>query len=277
VKLSLIATTYNQPVELDLFLRSLARQTTDEDFEVLIADDGSRKETREVVERHRHRHGPRLKHIWHEDLGYRKSKIVNQAVRESRGDWLVFTDADTILHPRFLEDHAAQRAPRRLFMGRRVDLNDSSSRWIRANPESLFSNAFYACVVLSARGAQPSRNVNRAWRVDCALARKLARYDEVPDLLGSNFSIDRKLFIEVNGFDEGLQHYWGEDGDLFIRCRNAKADIVGKKAYAVQFHLWHPQRAPQPDAESQYQRRLKEDFQSTWCQSGLAAGRSIDS
>ena len=60
----------------------------------------------------------------------------------------------------------------------------------------------------------------------------------------------------MNGFDESLEHYWGEDGDLFIRVRNAGAEICGLKNYAVQFYLWHKMRAPEPGAEKFYQQNL---------------------
>ena len=47
--ISILLATYNWPQALKLCLDSLATQT-DRDFEIIIADDGSRYETRELIE-----------------------------------------------------------------------------------------------------------------------------------------------------------------------------------------------------------------------------------
>lgn len=271
-RFSVIATTYNQSRDLALYLRSLSLQNRD-DFEIVIADDGSRADTKEVIESFQQRFfRERLTHIWHEDLGYRKSKIVNAAVRASRGEWLIFTDSDLVLHPHFVEDHCTVAAPRSMFMGRRVDLSPAASDWIRSHETELFTPRFYLEVVKSTFLGNPrSRGVKRAFRITpSALARAL-RCTQVPDLLGSNFSIDRELFYEVNGYDESQEHYWGEDGDLFVRVRNSGARISGRKSFAVQFHLWHPLRSPQKNAESAYRRKL-DDRNYKKCTQGLQSG-----
>jgi glycosyltransferase involved in cell wall biosynthesis len=47
--ISVIVATYNWPQALRLSLESLKTQT-DRDFEVIIADDGSRPDTRELID-----------------------------------------------------------------------------------------------------------------------------------------------------------------------------------------------------------------------------------
>lgn len=263
MSLSLIATTYNQPADLDLYLRCLREQTRS-DFEVVIADDGSTAETRAVVDRHRAEWaGSRLLHVWHEDTGYRKARIVNEAVRQSRGDWLIFTDSDHLVDPRFVADHASQQAPRSLFMGRRVDLSPGFSNWVRQNPDQLFGWEFRIRAL-----ASRSRNTQRSVRIDSAAFAKLLKLDQVPDLLGSNFSIDRKLLFEVNGFNEANEHYWGEDGDLYARVSHVGGQIRGRKNFAIQLHLWHALRAPKPDAEQAYQRALTDPSYQV-CENGI--------
>lgn len=271
-RVSIIATTYNQPVDLDLYLTSLAGQT-DSDFEVVIADDGSRADTKAVIDRHRAgSFGDRLKHVWHEDVGYRKCKILNSAIREASGEWMIFTDSDLIVHPKFIADHRAQARPNGLFMGRRVDLSSEFSEWVRAHRGFLFTIPFYLRLFRDGFIENRTKNLNRALRVGNTLIAKFLGMDRVTDLLGSNFSIDRKLLEAVNGFDEGLEHYWGEDGDLFIRCRNSGAFISGRKSYAVQFHLFHAFRKPKPDAEAWYQERLgRKDY--VRCADGLFTRR----
>ena len=260
---SVIATTYNQSRDLDLYLTSLEDQVEAPTFEVIIADDGSQADTAEVIEKHRGFFGDRLKRVWHEDLGYRKCKILNAALRQVSSDWIVFTDSDLILHPLFLRDHYSKREPHSLFMGRRVDLAPTVSEWIRSHPSQLSSTEFYLRVLVSG-----SKNVQRLFRFSSPSVAAMLGADQVPDLLGSNFSIDRSLIEAVNGFDEASVHYWGEDGDLFVRVRNSGAKITGHKYYAVQFHLWHKQREPLPDAHAAYQKKLS-DLSYRVCVNGL--------
>lgn len=264
---SILATTYNQPKDLELYLLSLKNQTNP-GFEIVIADDGSGPETKAVIESFRPHFGARLKHVWHEDQGYRKTKILNKAIAASAGAWLIFTDSDLIVHPRFIADHLRQAAPRKLFMGRRVDLSPAVSEWVRKNPHEIFDSEFYLRTFMDSLRAKGTRNVNRGFRIANPVVSKVLGMHRVPDLLGSNFSISRSLLEELNGFNESLEHYWGEDGDLFVRARNAGATIEGRKSYAVQFHLWHALRQPKPDAETWY-RNLLQNKNYVRCENGL--------
>jgi glycosyltransferase involved in cell wall biosynthesis len=269
-KISVIATTYNQPDELDLYLNSL-RSQTEQGFEICIADDGSDDRTRAVILRHvQEFFGNRLRHVWHPDQGYQKSRIVNQAALLSQGEWLIFTDSDLFVERHFVEDHGRMSAKNRLFMGRRVDLGKAVSDRFRREKQTSPSVRFWVELLLSQRAHDtPSRNVHRAVRIHSESLAKTLGCLKVPDLLGSNFSIDRELFIKLNGFNEALKHYWGEDGDLFVRARNSGAEILGRKNYAVQFHLWHPLRSPAPGAEEEYRRRVEQDHETTRCDAGL--------
>ncbi len=86
---TVIISTYNRPAVLDLVLRGFARQSR-LDFEVVVADDGSTGETAAVVEAFRDRAPFPVSHLWQEDRGFRKTTILNSAVRASTADYLVF-------------------------------------------------------------------------------------------------------------------------------------------------------------------------------------------
>ena len=132
---ALVVTTYNNPRYLGVCLASFANQTS-EDFDVFIADDGSKDETRAKIAEL----GSRLKrpvtHVWHPDDGYRKTLINNEVFRRlgdssesQRYRVVICVDHDTIAHRRFIEDHLAAHAGREraCFMGRRVELGPELS------------------------------------------------------------------------------------------------------------------------------------------------------
>ena len=105
MRLSVIISTYNQPQWLEKVVWGYAAQTH-RDFELLIADDGSTPETGRTVERLRLESGLAIRHVWHEDHGFRKCAILNHAILDANADYLVFTDGDCIPRRDFLTQHA---------------------------------------------------------------------------------------------------------------------------------------------------------------------------
>src|ERR1700744_4200554 len=72
ISVGILISTYNWPQALERIFQSILNQTHLPD-EILIADDGSTDETRQVIHRYRSVYGVPIKHAWHEDNGFRKS------------------------------------------------------------------------------------------------------------------------------------------------------------------------------------------------------------
>ena len=81
--ISVIVSTYNRPDALDVALRSLSRQS-DRRFEIVVADDGSGAATERVVRDWTARAPVAVKHVWHDDRGFRLAEIRNPAIRKQR-------------------------------------------------------------------------------------------------------------------------------------------------------------------------------------------------
>src|SRR5436305_13984170 len=86
--ISVIVSTYNRPDALGATLRSLARQT-DRNFAIVVADDGSGTETRDLVRAWTPKLGVPLKHVWQEDRGFRLAKIRNRAIAARAEHYLI--------------------------------------------------------------------------------------------------------------------------------------------------------------------------------------------
>ena len=121
-QISVIVATYNWPAALELCLQSLKNQSF-RDFEILIADDGSKEETRELIQKCIEEFPVKISHLWHEDMGCRKTIIGNQAIQASTGKYLVFLDGDCIVQPDFLERHLSLAQKGYLVTGSRILLN----------------------------------------------------------------------------------------------------------------------------------------------------------
>jgi len=273
-QIAVVITTYNNPKSLELCLLSLRAQTY-QNFEVHIADDGSKDETRDLILRLKHEMPFQLYHHWHPDEGYRKARINNSVFRQldpARIAIVVCIDHDVILHHRFIEDH--YRAHQKegfsplLFMGRRVDLGPEVSSRIRPEEIEHFQRGLGWELVLSAFRGE-TRNVLRSVRLDGpGWLLKLLKRDRVYDLLGSNYSIDLGTLTAVNGYNEDYQSYWGEDGDLFVRVRNLGVKHYGIIGYAIQWHIHHKRLEETPEHVQAYQTLLM-NRTYTECKNGM--------
>src|ERR1017187_7910974 len=120
--ISVIVATYNREDALGAVLRSLSRQT-DQRFEVVVADDGSCPATAAVVAAWTSRMPVPLKHVWHEDRGFRLAEIRNRAIRASAGAYCVFLDGDCIARPDFVASHRRLAEPGWFVTGNRILLS----------------------------------------------------------------------------------------------------------------------------------------------------------
>ena len=101
--ISVIITTYNSPNFLQQCINSFLDQE-DSHFEIIVADDGSKEETKLLIKKYKDSH-LNIKHAWHEDKGFRAAKIRNEAVKKSSGEYLIFIDGDCVAFNDFITNH----------------------------------------------------------------------------------------------------------------------------------------------------------------------------
>ncbi len=127
MKLTLIITTYNWPESLLLVFESIKCQTI-LPYEVIIADDGSTKDTKNLINSLKKDLNLNIIHSWQEDIGFRASRSRNKAIFKSSGDYIVLIDGDMILHPEFINDHINNAQPSYFVQGSRVLLTQDNTK-----------------------------------------------------------------------------------------------------------------------------------------------------
>ena len=128
---SLIITTYNQKERLALVLDSV-KCLNSLPNEVLVADDGSTNDTKEMIKTYKTDFPCPLKHIWHEDKGFRLSHIRNLAVKAAKSEYIIIIDGDMILAPDFISDHLSYARHKVFLQGSRVILDETHSKELLA-------------------------------------------------------------------------------------------------------------------------------------------------
>lgn len=245
---SVIVTTYNNPHYLEMVLAGYARQNRD-DFEVVVADDGSGDETRALIDRVRDEGYPvPLVHSWQPDEGIRQARSMSLGVLRSQGRHLIFTDGDCVPPRDMVDLHLKAAGENTLVVGgvvrltRDVSANMNVERVRRGEHEQLITGAD--------RRRLWWRHVKNVYYVAIGHKRR-------PKIQGLNMSVDRATLESVNGFDLAFENNARQDSDLRNRLRldGANARCVWHTCIAV--HLWHPEhkgRAGWEEADAYYRR-----------------------
>jgi glycosyltransferase involved in cell wall biosynthesis len=254
---SLIVTTYNWEPALRLTLLSAMRQVRLPD-EILVADDGSRAETANLVEQMRADCPIPLQHIWQEDLGFRVGASRNRAIAAARGDYIVLVDGDVILDTHYTEDHCAVARRGRFVQGRRTYIG-------RQKTHRILRNGDWNLHPLAGDLSNRKNAIRSLW-----LSRLLSRTStSLRGTLACNMAFWRDDAIAVNGFNEAITGWGREDSEFVVRLLNRGLQRRLLRHRAVMYHLYHTINSR--DSIPQNDRLLFESQRTgcTWCERGL--------
>lgn len=238
LELSVILTTYERPAHLVRSLTSLAMQRDmDGKYEVIVADDGSRDETAELVREFARKAKFPLIWITHPHRGFRVSLCRNDGVRASSAPYFLFTDSDCIFPANHLQRHVAAWRPGIVRAGDCVRLDEETTA--RVDEAAILSGDFNKWVSREERQRLFQKRIKEQYY-------QLVRHPTKPKLTGYNIGISRADFEAVNGFDESFVGWGCEDDDLAFRLRKAGRRIASALPYTHGFHLWHPPEPSRP-------------------------------
>lgn len=226
---SLIIATYNWPEALELVLKSVKNQVQ-LPTEVLIADDGSREVTKELIKKYQKDYPIPLVHVWHEDDGFRKTIILNEAIRQSKGDYIIQMDGDCVCHPYYVKDHMDFARQGYYTQGSRVFMDESRSE--QALKSFNFRIPFYGKGI-----------VNRFNAMHIPFIRKLmgSPKESMSDARGCNQAFWKKDLELVNGYNEDMTGWGREDSELIARFMNNGILKRKLKFGAILYHVYHPE------------------------------------
>ncbi|MDT8991572.1 glycosyltransferase family 2 protein [Curvibacter sp. APW13] len=243
-RISVVITTYNRSNALLSVLAGLRHQD-DGNFEVVVADDGSRDEHVAAILESPIAQNLGVVHVWHPDVGFTASRARNRGVGASSGDYVVFLDGDCVPEIDFIRQHRLLAQRGCLVNGSRVMLSPTLTERVIAGQELPYGRSW---------------PVWWCWRF-CGDAGKLTGTWRLPDgayrlqpdfrwkgIRSCNMGVWREDFEAVNGFDESFVGWGHEDADFVLRLHNA--GIIRKNGFCATevFHLWHKEFSRQQES-----------------------------
>ena len=227
MRVSLIIATYNWPESLILALRSIEKQTIVPE-EVIIADDGSTAETKEIIDKFQKDSDLNIIHSWQEDNGFRVAKSRNKAIAKSCGNYIILIDGDIILHPKFVQDHVNNAKVGYFMQGSRVLLSQDITEQIIISNRISFS--FFSKGMKGRKNSIHSNFLSKIFST---------KKNYLRGIKTCNIAFFRQDFINVNGFNNEFEGWGREDSEFVVRLFNTGINRKNLRFNAIQYHLWH--------------------------------------
>ncbi|KEO58898.1 glycosyltransferase [Thioclava indica] len=242
LRASVLISTYNWPWALEKVFWGFFAQTR-QDFELIIADDGSRPETAELVARMAARSPVPITHVWQPDEGFGKCRILNKALALARGERMVVTDGDCIVRADWIDTHIREARRGHFLAGSYFKQSRDTSEAI--DEHSVTSQAVFTPRWLMAHGGKLSRMIKvmgrgrSGWLLDRLSTAR-------PTWNGHSASCLRSEALQANGFNE-LMGYGGLDVEFGLRLNNMGLTVRRVRFSTVALHLHHERGYATPE------------------------------
>ncbi|OBT10099.1 family 2 glycosyl transferase [Vibrio sp. UCD-FRSSP16_10] len=230
MKVSLIITTYNWKEALAAVLQSILKQSCLPD-EVIVADDGSRDDTKLLIQHFQSLFPIPLIHSWQPDDGFRASRSRNLAISRAIGDYIIIIDGDIVIHKHFVQDHKKMAKKGNFIQGGRAKIGDKTSALVISNNTY---PSFYAKDIKNRKNLIHNP-------ILCSLFSRI--WNSEKSTRSCNMSFWKKDIIAVNGFNEDFTGWGREDSELVYRFFNLGLNRLYLKFSALGFHLYHQENS----------------------------------
>ena len=268
MKLSVIITTYNSEEWLQKVLVGYSVQT-EPNFEVVIADDGSTEKTNAIIESFQSQFKFPIVHVWQEDNGFQKCKILNKAILKTNSDYLLFTDGDCIPRKDFVAQHLKHQEEGYFLSGGYFKLPMETSQKISL--ENIQKQDCFSISWLIKNGVSKTFKLSKLTKISLFAAFMNWLTPTKRTFNGHNTSCFKKDLIAVNGFNEEMQ-YGGLDREVGERLFNFGILSKQIRYSAVCLHLDHKRGYATPETweKNNTIRNFNKKHNVTFIENGLS-------
>lgn len=267
LKISIIITTYNSEEWLIKVLQGFLFQT-EKNFEIVVADDGSTEKTKQVIDSFSNKFQHPIIHVWQEDNGFQKTKILNKAIIKSNANYLLFTDGDCIPRKDFVSNHLKNKEKGYFLSGGYYKLPLPISKLI-TNQDIETSNCFKINWLLK-NGLKLNFKLTKLTH-NIIFAKFMNWITPTKKTFnGHNSSCYKSDLLAVNGFNEDM-NYGGLDRELGERLFNFGIKSKQIRYTAICLHLEHDRiYATQKNWEENFRiREFNKKHNVTYIENGI--------
>lgn len=230
---ALIITTYNEPKRLSLVLDSVKNLSLIPD-EVIIADDGSKEDTKNLIKEYQKKFPCPLKHSWQEDKGFRAAKSRNDAIGFSNSEYTILIDGDMILEKDFIKDHLKFAQKGLLLQGSRTILNENESKKILEKKD--FNLAFDKKGFKNKKNNLLAHFIYKFSKIDKKFFKK---HILIKGSKTCNMSFYKSDWQAIGGFNENFVGWGREDSEFVARFLFNNGKFKRVKFSALAYHIYH--------------------------------------
>ena len=261
-KCSLLIATYNWPEALELCLESVLHQKV-LPGEVIIADDGSREDTRVLIESFQKKFPIPLHHIWQPDEGFLLARIRNKGIAAANFSYIIQIDGDLILHPFFIKDHLQLRRKDYFTTGSRVLLSPETS-------QRLLQNRSIELTKYSFGNRNFFNGLRSYWLRHIMAGVYKTKGKNQFYVKGCNMAFWKEDLLKVNGYNESFFGWGREDSELAIRLMNADVKKQFIKMGGICYHLYHKEASREMEEKNTQMMENAIQHKTTWAEKGVS-------
>lgn len=256
--ISVIVSTYNWPQALDLVLEALLKQN-DSSFEIIIADDGSKADTKSLIEHFQKNSAIKITHVWQPDCGFRAAENRNRGIAAANGEYLIFLDGDSIPQYDFVKQHRRLAQANYFISGSRILMGPTLTQ-LFIDKKLAFpgvNNKF--CNKIFWVRQRLLRGINKViplFLKSFYIPRFSIKSSSLNRVRSCNLAVWAHDCRKVDGFDAVYTGWGYEDSDFALRLYNVGIKRKFGHCATEIFHLYHPSN-PAPNLESNANRVLQ--------------------
>ncbi|HDV8885854.1 TPA: glycosyltransferase, partial [Escherichia coli] len=217
--LSIVIPTYNRAKILAITLACLCNQKTIYDYEVIVADDGSKENIEEIVREFESLLN--IKYVRQKDYGYQLCAVRNLGLRAAKYNYVAILDCDMAPNPLWVQSYMELLAvdDNVALIGPRKYIDTSKHTYLDFLSQKSLINEIPEIITNNQVAGKVEQNKSVDWRIEHFKNTDNLRLCNTPFRFfsGGNVTFAKKWLFRAGWFDEEFTHWGGEDNEFGYR------------------------------------------------------------
>ncbi|HAN9828916.1 TPA: glycosyltransferase [Escherichia coli] len=217
--LSIVIPTYNRAKILAITFACLCNQKTIYDYEVIVADDGSKENIEEIVREFESLLN--IKYVRQKDYGYQLCAVRNLGLRAAKYNYVAILDCDMAPNPLWVQSYMELLAvdDNVALIGPRKYIDTSKHTYLDFLSQKSLINEIPEIITNNQVAGKVEQNKSVDWRIEHFKNTDNLRLCNTPFRFfsGGNVAFAKKWLFRAGWFDEEFTHWGGEDNEFGYR------------------------------------------------------------